>query len=323
MTGPLPPVVCLMGPTASGKTELAMSLADHYPCELVSVDSALVYRGMDIGTAKPDRSTLLRYPHHLVDILDPAESYSAARFRVDVLELIGDIVARGRIPLLVGGTMLYFRALAEGLASMPAADSRVRQDIELIAASEGWEGVHARLAAVDPEAAQRIHPNDPQRLQRAFEVYMLTGISLSEWHHRQSIEKAESKDSGNAFLPYTMHYMSIAPLERHVLHERIASRFQAMMHQWFLEEVESLHARADLNPALPSVRAVGYRQLWDYFDGKLSLDEGVERGIIATRQLAKRQMTWLRGWKAEIDWFDSLDPNRFDQALKRLEQVTI
>lgn len=323
MTGPLPPVVCLMGPTASGKTELAMSLADHYPCELVSVDSALVYRGMDIGTAKPDRSTLLRYPHHLVDILDPAESYSAARFRVDVLELIGDIVARGRIPLLVGGTMLYFRALAEGLASMPAADSRVRQDIELIAASEGWEGVHARLAAVDPEAAQRIHPNDPQRLQRAFEVYMLTGISLSEWHHRQSIEKAESKDSGNAFLPYTMHYMSIAPLERHVLHERIASRFQAMMHQGFLEEVESLHARTDLNPALPSVRAVGYRQLWDYFDGKLSLDEGVERGIIATRQLAKRQMTWLRGWKAEIDWFDSLDPNRFDQALKRLEQVTI
>ncbi len=300
-----------------------MYLADRYPCELVSVDSALVYRGMDIGTAKPDRSTLLRYPHHLVDILDPAQSYSAARFRVDALGLIADIVARGRIPLLVGGTMLYFRALTEGLASMPAADPRVRQDIELTAASEGWEGVHARLAAVDPEAAQRIHPNDPQRLQRALEVYMLTGISMSEWHHRQSIEKAESKDSGNAFLPYTMHYMSIAPLERHVLHERIASRFQAMMRQGFLDEVESLYARADLNPALPSVRAVGYRQLWDYFEGKLSLDEGVERGIIATRQLAKRQMTWLRGWKAEIDWFDSLDPNRFDQALKRLERTTI
>ncbi|GGD00434.1 tRNA (adenosine(37)-N6)-dimethylallyltransferase MiaA [Halopseudomonas salina] len=323
MTGALPSVICLMGPTASGKTELAMYLADRYPCELVSVDSALVYRGMDIGTAKPDRSTLLRYPHHLVDILDPAQSYSAARFRVDALGLIADIVARGRIPLLVGGTMLYFRALTEGLASMPAADPRVRQDIELTAASEGWEGVHARLAAVDPEAAQRIHPNDPQRLQRALEVYMLTGISMSEWHHRQSIEKAESKDSGNAFLPYTMHYMSIAPLERHVLHERIASRFQAMMRQGFLDEVESLYARADLNPALPSVRAVGYRQLWDYFEGKLSLDEGVERGIIATRQLAKRQMTWLRGWKAEIDWFDSLDPNRFDQALKRLERTTI
>lgn len=312
-----------MGPTASGKTELAMYLADHYPCELVSVDSALIYRGMDIGTAKPDRDTLMRYPHHLVDILDPGESYSAARFRTDALELINDIVARGRIPLLVGGTMLYFRALTEGLASMPAADPLVRRDIERLAASGGWEGVHARLAVVDPEAAQRIHPNDPQRLQRALEVYMLTGISLSEWHRRQSMEKAVGKGSGNAFLPYTMHYLSIAPLERRVLHERIASRFQEMMREGFLEEVESLHARADLNPALPSVRAVGYRQLWDYLDGKLSLDDSVERGIIATRQLAKRQMTWLRGWKAEIDWFDSLDPNRFDQALKRLERTTI
>ncbi|WP_339843317.1 tRNA (adenosine(37)-N6)-dimethylallyltransferase MiaA [uncultured Halopseudomonas sp.] len=323
MSDLLPPVICLMGPTASGKTELAMHLADRYPCELVSVDSALIYRGMDIGTAKPDKDTLLRYPHHLVDILDPSESYSAARFRADALELTRDIVARGRIPLLVGGTMLYFRALAEGLASMPAADVGVRKEIEQIAASEGWQGVHARLAAVDPEAAQRIHPNDPQRLQRAYEVYMLTGISLSEWHRRESIEKAEAKGSHDNFLPYTMHYMSIAPLERRVLHDRIASRFDVMMRQGFLEEVESLYARADLNPSLPSIRAVGYRQLWDYLDGKLSLDDSVERGIIATRQLAKRQMTWLRGWKAEIDWFDSLDPNRFDQALKRLERIAI
>lgn len=323
MAAALPPVICLMGPTASGKTDLAMHLADRFPCELVSVDSALVYRGMDIGTAKPDSATLARYPHHLVDILDPAESYSAALFRTDALRLIGEITARGRIPLLVGGTMLYFRALAEGLAQMPAADPMVRQQIELLATEEGWGEVHARLAVVDPDAAGRIHPNDPQRLQRAYEVYLLTGISLTEWHRRQSAEKAGANEPGKSFLPYTMHYLSIAPLERHVLHERIATRFSAMMQEGFLHEVETLYARPDLHPALPSVRAVGYRQLWDFLDGKLSLDEAVERGIIATRQLAKRQMTWLRGWQAEIDWFDSLDPNRFDLALKRLERITI
>ncbi|WP_373185738.1 tRNA (adenosine(37)-N6)-dimethylallyltransferase MiaA [Halopseudomonas sp.] len=323
MAATLPPVICLMGPTASGKTDLAMYLADRFPCELVSVDSALVYQGMDIGTAKPDTETLARYPHHLVDILDPAEAYSAALFRADALQLVSEITARGRIPLLVGGTMLYFRALAEGLAPMPAADPAVRKQIESMAASEGWEGVHARLADADPQAARRIHPNDPQRLQRALEVYLLTGISLTEWHRRQSTEKAQAEDSGASFLPYTMHYMSIAPCERSVLHERIATRFRTMMQQGFLGEVEALHARSDLHPALPSVRAVGYRQLWDYFDGKLSLDEAVERGVIATRQLAKRQMTWLRGWQAEIDWFDSLDPNRFDQALKHLERITI
>lgn len=312
-----------MGPTASGKTELAIHLAERFPCELVSVDSALVYRGMDIGTAKPDRATLARYPHHLIDIIDPADSYSAALFRADALRLIANITERGRIPLLVGGTMLYFRALAEGLASMPAADPAVRQQIEELAASEGWGGVHAHLRTLDPEAAARIHPNDPQRLQRAVEVYLLTGISLSEWHRRQSAEKAGVKGSSGSFLPYTMHYLAIAPRERRVLHERIASRFGAMMQQGFLGEVETLHARPELHPALPSIRAVGYRQLWDFLDGNLSLEEAVEKGVIATRQLAKRQMTWLRGWQSEIDWFDSLDPDRFDQALKHLERITI
>ncbi|MBL4833413.1 MAG: tRNA (adenosine(37)-N6)-dimethylallyltransferase MiaA [Pseudomonas sp.] len=318
-----PPVICLMGPTAAGKTDLALHLAKRLPCELISVDSALIYRGMDIGTAKPDADTLARCPHHLVDILDPAEQYSTALFRRDAQQLIGDITARGRIPLLVGGTMLYFKALNEGLASMPAADPEIRQQIEQLAERDGWGVVHSSLAAVDPQAAARIHPNDPQRLQRAYEVYLLTGISLSEWHRRQSVEKAAAKDSGSSFLPYTILHMAVAPRERSILHTRIAARFEAMMKQGFLAEVEALHARSDLGPALPSVRAVGYRQLWDYFDGKLSLDEAVERGVIATRQLAKRQMTWLRGWQAEIDWFDSLDPNRFDQALKRVERVTI
>lgn len=323
MSASLPPVICLMGPTAAGKTDMALHLADRFPCELVSVDSALVYRGMDIGTAKPDAETLARYPHHLVDILDPSEPYSTALFRRDACQLLAEITARGRIPLLVGGTMLYFKALAEGLASMPAADAGVRQQIEALAARVGWAGVHERLAAVDPQAAARIHPNDPQRLQRAYEVYLLTGISLSEWHRRQSAEKAETKGSGHSFLPYTIHHMAVAPLDRSLLHARIAARFATMMKQGFLAEVEALYARADLNTSLPSIRAVGYRQLWDHLDGKLSLDEAVERGVIATRQLAKRQMTWLRGWQADIEWFDSLDPDRFDQALKRLERITI
>lgn len=319
----LPPVICLMGPTASGKTELAMYLADQLPCELVSVDSALVYRGMDIGTAKPDAETLARYPHHLVDILDPQEAYSAARFVEDARRLLREIHARGRIPLLVGGTMLYFKALTQGLASMPAADAVVREQIESRAAREGWQVIHAELAQVDPVAAARIHPNDPQRLQRAYEVYLLSGISLTDWHLRQAAEKAAGEAPGMAFLPYTMHYLAVAPTQRQVLHERIVQRFELMMRLGFVDEVRALHARPDLHPGLPSVRAVGYRQLWDYLDGKLLLDEAVERGVIATRQLAKRQMTWLRGWPSEIDWFDSLDAKRFERALKRLKQVAI
>ncbi|MEH6499930.1 MAG: tRNA (adenosine(37)-N6)-dimethylallyltransferase MiaA [Pseudoalteromonas distincta] len=318
-----PPVICLMGPTAAGKTDLALYLAERLPCELVSVDSALVYRGMDIGTAKPDADTLARFPHHLVDILDPAEAYSAARFCADVQVLITDIHARGRIPLLVGGTMMYFKAFSEGIASMPAADPQVRAQIESIALEQGWQAVHSRLAEVDPHAAQRIHPNDPQRLQRAYEVYLLSGVSLTDWHLRQAAEKASGQTPGSSFLPYTVRYLSVAPVERQILHQRIAERFAQMMQQGLIEEVRALHARPDLHVGLPSIRAVGYRQIWDYLDGKLSRVEAVERGVIATRQLAKRQLTWLRGWKEEIEWFDSLDAKRFERALKALELDTI
>lgn len=324
MTSPASPtVICLMGPTAAGKTDLALHLAEHLPCELVSVDSALVYRGMDIGTAKPDAATLARYPHHLVDILDPAEAYSAARFRVDAQALITDILERGRIPLLVGGTMLYFKALAGGLAQMPSADPQVRQRIEAMAAAAGWEAVHGELAKVDPQAAQRIHPNDPQRIQRAYEVFLLTGVPLSEWHRRQALENAESSATGRPNMSYTTRYVAVAPRERHILHERIALRFQQMMEQGFLAEVEALHARGDLDVSMPSIRAVGYRQAWDYLEGRLSLEEMVERGVIATRQLAKRQFTWLRGWHEEIEWFDSLDPKRSDKLLKHLRTIAI
>lgn len=324
MTSPASPtVICLMGPTAAGKTDLALHLAEHLPCELISVDSALVYRGMDIGTAKPDAATLARYPHHLVDILDPAEAYSAARFRVDAQALITDILERGRIPLLVGGTMLYFKALAGGLAQMPSADPQVRQRIEAMAAAAGWEAVHGELAKVDPRAAQRIHPNDPQRIQRAYEVFLLTGVPLSEWHRRQALENAESSATGRPNMSYTTRYVAVAPRERHILHERIALRFQQMMEQGFLAEVEALHARGDLDVSMPSIRAVGYRQAWDYLEGRLSLEEMVERGVIATRQLAKRQFTWLRGWHEEIEWFDSLDPKRSDKLLKHLRTIAI
>ena len=324
MAAPRPPaIICLMGPTAAGKTDLALHLADHLPCELISVDSALVYRGMDIGTAKPDADTLLRYPHHLVDILDPAQAYSAARFRLDAQRLIADILARGRIPLLVGGTMLYYKALAGGLAQMPAADPLVRQRIENMALEQGWEAVHAELGKVDPQAAQRIHRNDPQRIQRAYEVFLLSGVPLTEWHRRQALENAQSSATGGANLSYTTHYMAVAPRERHILHERIARRFSQMIEQGFVAEVQALHARGDLDVSMPSIRAVGYRQVWDHLEGRLSHAEMVERGVIATRQLAKRQFTWLRGWHEDIEWFDSLDPERADKLLKHLKSVAI
>jgi tRNA dimethylallyltransferase len=318
-----PAVVCLMGPTASGKTELALHVAERLPCEIISVDSALVYRGMDIGTAKPDAATLAAYPHHLVDILDPAEAYSAARFRDDAAALIADIHARGRIPLLVGGTMLYFKALFGGLADMPSANQAIRQRIAEQAEALGWPGVHRLLAEVDPEAAIRIRPTDPQRIQRAYEVYLSSGVPLSTWHARQADEKAAGDSAGAGILPYTVHQLAVAPAERSVLHGRIAMRFAQMLDEGFVAEVEKLHARGDLDTSMPSVRAVGYRQAWDFLDGKLSHADMVERAVIATRQLAKRQFTWLRGWDADLEWLDSLDPKRFDKALKRLQRVTI
>ena len=322
-TSALPPLVCLMGPTASGKTDLAMYLYDQFPCELVSVDSVLVYRGMDIGSAKPDAQTLQRYPHHLIDMLDPAEPYSAARFRDDALALIEDITARGRVPLLVGGTMLYFKALAGGLASMPSADPVVRASIEAMALEQGWPAVHAALAQVDPASAERIHPNDPQRISRAYEVFLGSGITLTQWHERQHAEKAADQTPGSGVLPYTVRYLAVAPRERSVLHERIAERFSLMLQQGLISEVEALHARGDLDVSMPSIRAVGYRQVWDYLEGRLSYEQMHERGVIATRQLAKRQFTWLRGWNEPIEWLDSLDPKRFERALKVLQTASL
>lgn len=317
------PVVCLMGPTAAGKTDLALYLADQLPCELISVDSALVYRGMDIGTAKPDAATLSRYPHHLVDILDPAEAYSAARFVTDVVPLIDAALAAGRIPLLVGGTMLYFRALTQGLARLPGADPALRARITAQAEAQGWPAVHAQLAAVDALSAARIHPNDPQRIQRALEVYYLSGEPLSAHHARQAVEKQQAGACGNVDLPYTMLNLAVAPAERSELHARIALRFEQMLAQGFVDEVAALHARGDLQVDMPSVRAVGYRQAWDYLDAKLSYAEFVERGIIATRQLAKRQLTWLRGWQEPVLWLDSLDEKKYEQALKAVAQATM
>ncbi|MAG66279.1 MAG: tRNA (adenosine(37)-N6)-dimethylallyltransferase MiaA [Pseudomonadales bacterium] len=322
-TSGLPPLVCLMGPTASGKTDLAMYLYDQFPCELVSVDSVLVYRGMDIGSAKPDVQTLQRYPHHLIDILDPAEPYSAARFRDDALALIRDITARGRVPLLVGGTMLYFKALAGGLASMPSADPVVRARIDAMAQEQGWPAVHAALAQVDPVSAERIHRNDPQRISRAYEVFLGSGITLTQWHERQHAEKAADQTPGSGVLPYTVRYLAVAPRERSVLHERIAERFSLMLQQGLISEVEALHARGDLDVSMPSIRAVGYRQVWDYLEGRLSYEQMHERGVIATRQLAKRQFTWLRGWNEPIEWLDSLDPKRFERALKVLQTASL
>ncbi|MGA4319822.1 tRNA (adenosine(37)-N6)-dimethylallyltransferase MiaA [Ectopseudomonas hydrolytica] len=322
MAAALPPAIFLMGPTAAGKTDLALALARVLPCDLISVDSALVYRGMDIGTAKPDKAVLAEFPHALIDIRDPAESYSAAEFRADALAAMAESAARGRIPLLVGGTMLYYKALLEGLADMPSADPVVRAELEARAAVEGWEALHRELAEVDPQSAARIHPNDPQRLTRALEVYRVSGMSMSEHRLRQAAGNPEGGTSASGQLPYTVAQLAIAPAQRLILHERIAQRFQAMLEQGFVEEVEALRSRSDLHAGLPSIRAVGYRQVWEYLDGKLSREEMVERGIIATRQLAKRQFTWLRGW-GDLQWLDSLACDNLPRTLKYLESVSI
>ena len=319
MIDTLPPAIFLMGPTASGKTDLALQLADALPCEIISVDSALIYRGMDIGSAKPSAQILQKYPHHLVDILDPAQSYSAAQFRADALSAMADITARGRIPLLVGGTMLYFKALTEGLAAMPAADLAVRAALEQQAATEGWAALYTELQQVDPVSAERIHPNDPQRVMRALEVWRISGQSMTEHRAQQALQK---QASNGQHLPYNVATFAIAPQQRNILHERIAQRFHLMLEQGFITEVEALRQRGDLHVDLPAIRAVGYRQAWAYLDGDYTYDEMIERGIIATRQLAKRQFTWLRSW-ADIDWLDSLSCDKMDQALKRLEQLSI
>lgn len=296
-----------MGPTASGKTALACELYDHLDCELISVDSALVYRGMDIGSAKPSADEQARYPHHLIDIRDPSEPYSAADFREDALALMQDITARGKIPVLVGGTMLYFKFLMEGSADLPNADEKIRAHIEQLVEQHGKHYIHELLKEVDPESAQRLNPNDPQRVQRAYEVYLITGKTLTQHWAEQEVVESE----------FDWLQFAIAPNDRKDLHERIALRFKQMVEQGFEEEVRALYQRGDLNSDLPSIRAVGYRQMWDYIEGKLSHDEMIERGIIATRQLAKRQLTWLRGWQ-NIHWLDTFDPALLQSAAKHL-----
>ncbi|AZG84758.1 MULTISPECIES: tRNA (adenosine(37)-N6)-dimethylallyltransferase MiaA [Pseudomonas syringae group] len=318
----LPPAIFLMGPTAAGKTDLAIELTKVLPCELISVDSALVYRGMDIGTAKPSKTQLAEHPHRLIDILDPVQSYSAADFRSDALAAMAEITARGNIPLLVGGTMLYFKALLDGLADMPAADAQVRAQLEADAQAFGWQALHDQLAVVDPVSAARIHPNDPQRLIRALEVYRVSGMSMTAHREQQTAQSTEAAASGRQQLPYTVANLAIAPADRKVLHQRIALRFEQMLDQGFLDEVLALRSRGDLHSGLPSIRAVGYRQVWDHLDGKLTRDEMQERGIIATRQLAKRQFTWLRSWE-DLHWLDSLASDNLSRALKYLGSVSI
>jgi len=282
-----------MGPTASGKTGLAVELCQRFPLEIISVDSALVYRGMDIGTAKPDAGTLQRAPHRLIDIRDPAESYSAADFCADALREMRSITSSGKVPLLVGGTMLYFRALEYGLSELPAADPEVRQQLEQHAAAIGWPAMHEILLQKDPQAAARIHPNDPQRIQRALEVISLSGQSMSELHGRTETYT----------LGYRLHKIVISPEPRSVLHQRIEQRFDLMINAGFIDEVKGLFARPDLNANLPAMRAVGYRQAWQWLQGQCTFEEMREKAIAATRQLAKRQLTWLRRESAAL-WYD-------------------
>ena len=275
-------LLCVMGPTATGKTDLAVALAKHLDGELISVDSALVYRGLEIGAAKPD------YPHHLVGIRDPSEPYNAAQFALDAKDAIAAIKNRGRLPILVGGTMLYFKALLEGLDDIPASDPGIRRAIEAEARARGWPALHDELTAVDPRLAERLHPNHSQRIGRGLEVWRMTGKPLSEWQASTPLA-----------LPLSAFSLVISPAERRVLHDRIARRFDGMLSAGLLDEVAALRARGDLSSDLPALRAVGYRQLWQYLSGEVSLPEAREKAIAATRQLAKRQLTWLRGWACD------------------------
>ena len=300
----LPPVLCLMGPTAAGKTALAMELVARGVGEIISVDSGMIYRGMDIGTAKPTADELRQAPHRLIDLIDPAQAYSAADFRRDALSAMHDITSAGRVPILVGGTMMYFKVLRDGLATLPEADADIRAGLDAEAARDGWPALHARLQSIDPVAAARIPPLDSQRLQRALEVWMLTGKTLTQCHAEQA--PAES-------LPWQMHWLAIAPPDRALLHQRIALRFDQMLRAGLIEEVQALRARGDLHLGLPSMRSVGYRQVWQYLDGEFDLAELRERGLAATRQLAKRQMTWLRSFP-DVTWLDPSEPLLADRV---------
>ncbi|RUR32324.1 tRNA (adenosine(37)-N6)-dimethylallyltransferase MiaA [Vreelandella andesensis] len=300
-----PWAIFLMGPTAAGKTDTAMALHERLGHELISVDSAMVYRGMDIGSAKPSAAELARAPHRLIDIRDPSEPYSAADFREDALHEMRQISAAGGVPLLVGGTMLYFKRLAEGVANLPAADATVRQQLEAIKQNEGLAALHRMLAEVDSVSAQRIHPNDPQRLMRALEVYYVSGRPMSELWAEQQPE----------IFPWRVMSIALAPSDRQWLHSRIALRFKTMLAEGLIDEVAALKKRPDIHFDLPAMKSVGYRQVWEYLDSKYDENELIERGVIATRQLAKRQLTWLRSWPS-LMWVDSQQPDVLDKVLK-------
>lgn len=315
---PLPPAICLMGPTASGKTDIAVHLVKNLPVEIISVDSVLIYKEMDIGSAKPDKATLELAPHRLIDFLDPSQAYSVANFRRDALQAMKEISASGKIPLLVGGTMLYYRALLDGLSNLPASNEAVREKLEAQAAELGWQEMHKKLQQVDPDAAERIHPNDPQRIQRALEVYEISGEAMTVLQKRHKCQST---------LPYNITKLIVNPKERAVLHQRIEQRFKHMLQNGFIDEVKALYERGDLNKDMPSMRAVGYRQVWEYLDGTRDYDSMLERGIVTTRQLAKRQLTWLRNEKGAI-WIDSQQMENkaadiFTLALKSVEAIHI
>jgi tRNA dimethylallyltransferase len=305
-----PPAILLMGPTASGKTAVAAAIAAALPCEIISVDSAQVYKHMNIGTAKPEAELLARTPHHLIDVIEPHERYSAARFRDDALALMREITEeRGRIPLLAGGTMLYFQALTEGLNELPEADPTIRMMIDSMAKDAGWPGLHQQLARVDPQTAARLQPNDAQRIQRALEVYYLTDKPLSDFH----------KQPKYVYFPYTPIRIALVPGERAQLHERIARRFEIMLELGLIGELRNLRAQFALDPAMPSMRCVGYRQAWQYLDGEIGLAALREKSVAATRQLAKRQLTWLRSMR-DVTEFDCLAPDLETQVVTFLQR---
>ena len=311
MTKGLPPAIFIMGPTASGKTGLAVELYQHLPVELISVDSALVFKDMDIGTAKPDASILARAPHHLIDLIPPTEAYSAATFRNDALKLMAKITARGKVPLLVGGTMLYFKALQGGLSQLPEADPNVRQKLDAQAAQIGWPAMHDKLAEIDPETAARLEPADAQRVQRALEVYEISGKTMTELHQSSMSDK----------LPYQLLKIALTPSDRSVLHDRIAIRFDDMLKQGFVDEVKRLLLKyPSLNADMPSMRCVGYRQALEHLAGNYDVAELRDRGIFATRQLAKRQLTWLRGMDDTFE-VNCLNPKMLEKVLNEINQV--
>jgi tRNA dimethylallyltransferase len=307
--GGLPAAILLMGPTASGKTAIALGIAARYPVEIISVDSAQVYRDMDLGTAKPSAAERAAVPHHLIDVIDPSESYSAAQFRDDATRLMREITVRGRVPLLAGGTMLYFKALREGLSDLPQADAVVRAAIEAEAQEKGWPALHAELARIDATTAARLNPGDAQRIQRALEVFRITGEPLSVLQGARVLGQAQYR-----FVP-----MSLVPAERAALHRRIESRFEGMLAAGLVEELAALRGKYALDPSLPSMRCVGYRQAWEHLEGAYDLATLRDRGIYATRQLAKRQLTWLRAM-GESKPFDCFAPDLGAQALRYLRE---